>query len=263
MSLRSHVHVNEQPSNTLSLAKMIDLFRDTLRSRRESVIQEMWDAMPALQAWYRGESVNFGTEQKKDLRTISLNELEDDFTTLLFSKAITTIEAMWKGNSAFQQWYKGQHININTMISSIATDKLIIHFAVVFQCPAYGVIRDFWDGNIKLHADIKALPADKSILTLKSILHNRRACGDMMTQYLDCLDKSIIRAVIEEIKTDNKHRIPPPYITKQIEHLEDYLSPEKQFILSSTFFDYQTEIPVFTFDTDSYIYIPRTPTGNM
>ena len=86
---------------------LINNFKSALSTKTSAVINTMWNNNPLLQAWYRGQPVDFGNNQFPQMRTISLVDLISNFKSVLFSKkAVDVLQTMWDGNDRLHQAIK-------------------------------------------------------------------------------------------------------------------------------------------------------------
>ena len=92
---------SQQPDmRAISLDELINNFKSALSSHAAYIIKAMWDENPLLRAWYSGQQVDFGNHQlqQPDMRTISLDELINNFKSALSSQTPYISKAMWDGN---------------------------------------------------------------------------------------------------------------------------------------------------------------------
>ncbi|MES2217093.1 MAG: hypothetical protein V4501_01645, partial [Pseudomonadota bacterium] len=178
--------------HAISLEDLISNFKSALASRNIDVIKATWDGNPRLQDWYSGKQMNFGNLAQPDWRTISEEELINDFKSALSSQTCYVIKAMWDESALLRDCFSGKQVDFGNLAPPervIYLENLISNFKAALASHCEDVFKAMWDGNPLLQnwysgkqvnfgdeaqPDWRAISEEELISNFKSVLATQK-----------------------------------------------------------------------------------------
>ena len=211
----------------ISLSELIEDFKSILASRVTAVVNDIWETNSLLKAWYSNQPINFNTLEAPDIRTISPDELINNFSSFLTSRVTKVITTLWESNAQLQAHYLDQ---------TLARSAQLSNFQSILASRCEHVIDAIWEKNQKLRDDIRSLNFNDSTLLLKKVLSSsKKGTGDFLIKYLTWLENvdvknSVLNEIITSGKGENVSRYKKRKIDLMKQHITTDIAPDKNMI---------------------------------
>jgi len=233
----------------IPLQESIINFKSALKSRYSDIIKAIWDGDEKLRAWFIGQLTNFGTSEKPDFKRASLEELITNFKSVLASRKMYVIRAIWNKNEALRLWLQGQVINFGTEGESDFQQASLVgsiaNFKTVLASHSKEIIKAMWR-NPQLSAwfcgqptnfgtekkpDFKQASLVESITNFKAVLSSQ-SCNIMKTMLKEnILLSKWLNGRLVNFGTQNKPRFKQVLLDEYINYFQSALSSKDKNII--------------------------------